>query len=162
MPVFIKWASLSVGTTTPREMVEIINVIKKALSMNPAQTNKYDRPNETKNIPINTMEETAKEFGSSFPLGSFTLFFAEEKAVKSISRPLKNIRNINPRVERVSSHISSCTISKPLLPIIKPIRISATTTGMKLIFSRCSKMGVIKAANITMTSEATDAPCSIK
>src|SRR5699024_12589744 len=42
MLVCIILASFNVGTTTPREIVEIINVIKKTFSINPASTNRYD------------------------------------------------------------------------------------------------------------------------
>jgi hypothetical protein len=103
----MRCASFKVGTTTPKEIVEIMRVIKKAFSIKPAITNKKDKPSEKINIPAKIIPETMKVFGSFLPLGSVGGFLRPVKTVKSISNPLRNIKNINPNVERVDSHISS-------------------------------------------------------
>ena len=95
------------------------------------------------------------------PFGNRTFFFSPEKALKSISSPLKNIKKIKPKVDRVSSHISLSTILKPLFPMINPTNISATTTGIIFNLNLCKIIGVKKAANITINKDVTDKPCSI-
>lgn len=49
---------------------------------------------------------TFSRCGSGFPLGSVVVLLLFEKAVKSISGPLRNIKKIKPSVESVLSHIS--------------------------------------------------------
>jgi hypothetical protein len=116
---------------------------------------------ETRKIPEKIKKDAAKVFGSSLPLGSLIRLLLPENALKSISRPLKNIKKINPNVDNVSSHMSVSTRLKPLFPIIIPIKISATTTGIIFNLNLCKIMGVKKAAKNTVNNDITDAPCSI-
>lgn len=53
-----------------------------------------------------TMGDTKNAFGAFLPLGKTSFFLLPANAEKSISNPLKNIKNINPKVDKVSIHIS--------------------------------------------------------
>src|SRR5690606_39248019 len=116
MTLFVKFSSFNVGSTMPREIVEIMSVIKKGLSTKRKAARITASKYEIAKINMKMMLETKKLLGSFLPsLKRLEVFFV--KIEKSISAPLKNIKKIKPNVDKISSHGSLPIKLNPLFPI---------------------------------------------
>ena len=156
-PIVVRmtFISFNVGTTTPKEIVEIIMTINKTSSIKPNHLNMYANTMEIIMIKANTVIAIWKWPGvlfsscSSFALvrGSFL------NVLKSISNPLKNMRKIKPKVDKILSMASFSTKLRKECPMIIPMSTSTTTTGMKFKFSLLTSIGVRKAARTTTTRD---------
>ena len=159
MLVCIIFISFIVGTTTPKLIVEMMMTINNTSSIKPVHLNIKANKIDNTIIIENTTAVKYKLLGILFPSCSSEVCFVLN-ALKSISKPLKNIKNIKPNVDKIDNHASSFTNPNKESPMIIPIMISATTTGKKEIFNLFTSIGVKNAAITTITREV-KLQCSI-